>query len=213
MMQQEILTFAYLFVVSIALLIGYFVYDDNKHFTTTHFTISIYLITQLVYLFNTDVIINFNDIDNDYKYYGFINNSLIIVDPDVFYMTLLGIYGLSIIIESTISSRKLFIMWCCVNFFDQFIAWLFYRNLKKIIGFYIISHHDGMIAISTCYVSFSLLHALINNIDGKMWIILWSTLLLFIFNIINIVIYDEIYNPLNVNIGYLMGIIFAIAYL
>lgn len=216
-MQQEILTIIYTCLVCISFTTGIISYYTNKKlklYPVSHTITFLYLVMYLIYLSNNkSIIVTYTDIEHG-KYYGFINNSIIILNPDIFYLVVTIIYLSNIFIEHFTSSQFILIMWLCVNLIDQLISMLYYWNLKKQIGVYIISHSYGMISILSCNIIFIIIIKIFQELSkinlNSISIITIVMLIMLMFNIINIPIYNQIYNPLNVNIGVFMGGLFAL---
>lgn len=188
--------------------------NDFKLYIMTHVIMLIYLIVRAIHLIqNESIILRFDSIENQNKYWRLITNGLVLENKYIFYPLLLinwlGLY----IIEKYTSSLHVFTMWFSVLFINQFISWIHYYNLKKTYDVYLVPYQYGFVALFSSLLMYFIVSTKIQtpkNNKPTNTLMIFIIFLIFLLNVINSNLYDQTYNVINTNIGYFIGSIFAL---
>jgi hypothetical protein len=162
-------------------------------------------------------LVRYDEIKDKNKYWAILTNALFIKEAEIFYNLLLGIWINTIIINNETDSWTVVTMWLSSIFINQLVSYVLFSSINKYYEVYIIPYQVGLITYaitSTTYVLLKLVVFTILNIRqlvyNKYIIVVTVLVVLFLVNIIIMIVNDYGINVLNVNLGYLSGVIFIL---
>ena len=211
---EDYLLAALIVLVTSVPLIRQVINNKCKSLIMSHILAAIYLCVRILYISGKYKIYRYEEIENKYKYYGLFTNSLVLSDFLSFYLAFTIIYICSALIEYECNKMTIFLIWVITNILTPILIWLHYREIKQNYNFYILAYNYGLVSTSSALTMCIIVILVINDIsEHKKSKFMFSMLFIGLFvilNTINLYFYDNIYNVINVNIGYLVGLIAVI---
>jgi hypothetical protein len=218
-MDEVILLYSFLSVGILALLFGVYVKHYLKYkiniLYSTYIIVFSYIITRLVYYYSgLNILVRYDEIKN--KYWAFFTNGLFIKEAEIFYNLLVGIWINTAVINAEKDNWTVIIMWLSSIFINQMISYVLFSSIEKDYDVYVVPYQVGVIAYAITSATYVLLKiVLFTGLNVKQLIYnkyIMVTIVLVILFIVNIIISiktDYGINALNVNLGYLTGVIFT----
>lgn len=190
--------------------------NKPKSYLVCHLIAFLYIGIRMLYIYDYYPIYRYEDINNDNKYYGIFSNALVIDDPQAFYINYMFIYASSALIENINGKKILIIIWFVINIISPLTIWLYHHEIYQHYNVYVTAFEHGLISTTTCFMMFIIVSSIVNDEAIKdndnitklyfygILFVLW-----FLLNMMNIELYDNIYNSFNVNLGYLTAFMFV----
>ena len=179
----------------------------------SHILAFIYLFIRILYINDSYKIYRYEEIETKYKYYGLLTNSLILNDYISFYISFTVIYICSMLVEYQYNKMTVLGIWFATNVMAPLLIWLHYYEIKKDYDFYVLAYNYGLVSNASALLIYVMVICIVDDINRYRSQQLLLTLLFIgiyiLLNVINLGFYDDIYNVINVNIGYLVGLIVA----
>jgi hypothetical protein len=183
----------------------------------TTLMLSIYLILRLYQKYTyQNVIVTYDIIQQKHYYWAFISNSIIINEYTIFYTSITIFTIFSSLCELIHGHMWIIIITLSTGTYSQFISWMNNKVYRDNYNFYLVQYDSGIISVNSALIMFELSIIIINIIKTYKYqhigLCIIFPLMLVCINIIDQWTYSLNNTPLNINIGYLMGIMFALIY-
>jgi hypothetical protein len=220
-MDERSILYTFISVGIISLLFGVYMKHYLKSkinvYYGTYIILFSYLITRFIYYqYELNIFVRYIEIKDKYKYWAIFTNALFIKEAEIFYNLLIYICISTVIINNEKNSWIVIIMWLSSIFINQLVSYILFSSIYKDYDIYIIPYQVGVITYTITSSTYVLLKIIIftmlNVKEFKYNKYIMLLIILIILSLINITILTFNgygINPLNVNLGYLTGVIFT----